>query len=840
MSATLDSAALKIPELAGGGNSLHATCDKVGCYHCGEPCPDHSFKHERKIFCCQGCMIVHDLLNENGLDQFYDLSRHPGVKMPAPGRSGRWDYLDDPVVRGKLLDFDDGKLCRLRLHLPAIHCVACVWLLENLFRLNPGIGATKVNFPRREISLSFYSEKIALSGVVGLLASIGYEPRLTLGELEKKPQETLRRKYWLQLGIAGFGFGNIMLMSLPLYIGLDSFSGPMFRLIFGYLSLLLALPIVFYSASDYWRSAFLSFRQRRMTLDVPIAAGLAALYVQSAYEIVGRVGDGYLDSLAGLVFFLLCGRVFQFRAQERLSFDRDYKCFFPLSTTRLGSAGEESVSLSNLAVGDRLVVRNSELLPADCRLHAGDACIDYSFVTGESEPVSKAAGDYLYAGGQQRGGGITVEIVKPVSQSYLISLWDHEAFRKERHNTFNSLTNRFSRWFTRAVVLVALGVALYWIACGNTGRGLKAFTSVLIVACPCALALAAPFTLGTAHRALAAIQVFLRNVQVLERLAQVDTIVFDKTGTLTMADASEVSFIGFKAAGQNETDLTSREKGWVAGLARQSTHPHSSRIHRWMGVANPAAPVGRFAEIPGCGVEGCQDGVCVRLGSRQWLETQGIVIPEQTIPAGSVVYFAVDGVCRGVFVLANRLRPEARGMLSDLGRSYELALLSGDNARERERFRELFGDRAGLQFNQSPLDKLGFIKGLQDSGKVVMMVGDGLNDAGALRQSDVGVAVVENVGAFSPASDIIMDAGKVAGLTDVLRIARQSVKIIHLSFGLSIMYNVVGVTFAAAGVLSPLIAAILMPLSSVSVVAFACGMTNRAARPLRSFVTECP
>jgi len=823
-----------------GVSSAHAT-ERVSCFHCGELCPDHTFTQGEKTFCCQGCLIVHDLLRENGLDQFYDLSRHPGVKVRGAGRQGQWSYLDDASVRTQLLDFDDGKLSRVRLHVPGIHCVACVWLLENLFRLHPGIGKSQVNFPRREVSLAFQPERIRLSQVVELLASIGYEPQLTLGELDRQPPHSLRRKQWLQVGIAGFAFGNIMLMSLPLYLGLDSFSGPLFRKIFGFLSLIFALPVLVYSASDYWRSALLSFRQRRMTLEVPIAAGLAALYAQSAYEILGGMGEGYLDSLAGLVFFLLCGRVFQQRTQERLAFDRDYKCFFPLSAMRLTAEGEESVAISKLAVGDRLIVRHGELLPADCRLQSGSACIDYSFVTGESEPVAKAAGDHLYAGGQQRGGAITVETVKPVSRGYLTSLWDHEAFRKERHQSYNTLTNRFSRWFTRWVIAVALGVALYWLAHGQTGRGLKAFTAVLIVACPCALALAAPFTLGTAQRALAAIRIFLRNAQVLERLAQVNTIVFDKTGTLTMADASEVRFLRADASepGAIGAALSAMEKHWVAGLARQSAHPHSARIYQWLGGGD-IAPAEEFKETAGGGIAGRIAGRVIRLGSRAWLENAGIHVRDTALPVGSAVHFAVDGEYRGVFVLNNRLRPETETLLTDLGSHYELALLSGDNARERERFRQLFGNQARLQFNQSPLEKLEFIRGLQESGRVVMMVGDGLNDAGALRQSDVGVAVVEHAGAFSPASDVILEAGRVGQLAETLRLARRSVRIIRLSFSLSSLYNLIGVGIAAGGLLSPLIAAILMPLSSFTVVAFACGMTNRAARPLRIFRNECP
>lgn len=830
--------------------------ERAACFHCGEPCPDERFHSGDRVFCCQGCRLVHDLLAENGLTQFYDLSRHPGVRVSRPrGTSSEpWACLDEPAVQQRLLDFTDGRSARVTFQIPAIHCVACVWLLENLFRLHPAIGHCQVNFPRREVAISYAAEKLKLSELVALLASIGYEPRLTLSELEKSRPDPTRKRRWLQLGVAGFGFGNIMLFSLPLYLGLDSLSGPLFRALFGFLSLALAVPVVVYSAEDYWRSALLSARQKRLTLDVPIALGLAALYAQSAFEILSGHGAGYLDSLTGLVFFLLCGRAFQQRTHERLAFDRDYTCFFPLSVRRRTARGEESVALSQLAVGDRLVLRHGELIPADARLVSGPALIDYSFVTGEAEPIRKAAGEYLYAGGKQLGGAIEIETMKPVSQSYLTSLWDHEAFHKSRADTLNNLTNRYSRRFTWIVVAVAVGAAAAWWCAGDWGRGLKAFTSVLIVACPCALALAAPFTLGSTQRWLARAGIFLKNTWVVERLAEVSAIVFDKTGTLTAAAAETVGFFDGRSAGSagrspgaerrgaaeragGETVLTRTERAWVASLVRHSIHPHAVRIGAWLGGGDNPAAIAQFEEVAGAGLRGSIDGHELRLGSRRWLEAGGVGMGDLSLPPGSVAYLAIDGQYRGAFVLGNPLRPETDRLVRELGGAHPLALLSGDNPRERERFRRLFGTAAQLLFNQSPLDKLDFIRRLQSSGQVVMMVGDGLNDAAALKQSDVGVAVIEQAGAFSPASDIILEAGQVPRLARILSLARQSVTIVRVSFGISAAYNVVGVSIAAAGILSPVICAILMPLSSVSVVLFACAATRWAAKrlPLPAF-----
>ena len=904
----------------------------AGCFHCGLPCGTRPIVEEGKSFCCHGCATVHGLLHASGLGRFYELNAHPGSQINRPAKREQWAFLDDPAVQGPLLDFTDGQTSRVTFHVPAIHCVACVWLLENLFRLHPGVGGSRVNFGRREVAIAFAPDlperpgagcklqvassptctlqpapcnRIALSELVALLASIGYEPRLTLGGVERDQADPARRRLHLQVGVAGFAFGNIMLFALPTYFGLDSLSGPMFHRLFGLLSLALALPVLVFSAADYFRSAWLSVRQRVLILDVPIALGLLAIYGQSAFEILTGRGIGYCDSMTGLIFFLLGGKIFQQMTYERLAFDRDYKSFFPLSVTRLRDLGsgirqpgsgigsqmpdagyqmpdagyqipdagcripeEERVSLSSLQVGDRLRLRNSELIPADAKLVSGPAFIDYSFVTGEAEPVAKQAGDYLYAGGRQVGGTIELETVKPVSQSYLTSLWNHEAFQKSGHDDLNTLTNRYSRRFTTLVVLVALGAALGWALAGNGPRGVKAFVSVLIVACPCALALAAPFTLGTAQRLLARRKIFVKNTAVLERLASVDSVVLDKTGTLTTAGVGGVNFTAAEAP------LTADEEGLVFSLARHSTHPQSVRISETLAGRHFPEPARGFLETAGCGIEGQVQGREIWLGSRAWLESRGVaccqVPARESGAAGSEVWLAIDGRCRGAYVLASSVRPgiaelaqqlagpavstsEARSELCrsrreeasvsgklqpphagscSRGRNsgYELTLLSGDNDRDRERFKTLLGARTGLHFNQSPLDKLNHVRHLQQSGRTVMMVGDGLNDAGALKQSDVGVAVVEQAGAFSPASDLILEASQVPRLADLLAFSRSTTRLVRLGFLISAAYNLIGIAIAASGLLSPLVCAVLMPISSASVVAFATGGAHWAAR----------
>jgi Cu+-exporting ATPase len=834
--------------------SSEAGASPPPCFHCGTLCRGTLLSFEDKPFCCRGCQTVFEILRASGLTEFYHLSETAGVRVSAAARKDQFLYLDAPAVREKLVDFSDARLTRVTFRIPSIHCIACVWLLENLFRLRSGIGPSQVNFARRELALSFDPTHLKLSELVTLLATLGYEPELRLSDLEagaaRRPGAP--RHLYLQMGVAGFATGNLMLFSIASYFGLDAFAGPTFARMVGWISFLLAIPVVVYSAREYWRAARVSLQQRLLNIDVPIAAGVAAIFLQSTYEVFSGRSEGYFDSLCGLIFFLLCGRLFQQKTYDRLAFDRDYKSFFPLAVTRKerqpparpagettgwehagsepGAPIETQVSLAELGVGDRLVIRNGELIPADARLLRGPALIDYSFVTGESEPVAKRVDDHLYAGGRQMGGAIEVEITKAVSQSYLTSLWNQDAFRKPKWETLNRITNQYSQGFTKAIIGIAVGTAIFW-GFVNPALAVKSFASVLIVACPCALALAAPFALGTAQRVLSRREIYLKNPYVLEALARVNSVVFDKTGTLTAAGAGGVTWQG--------SPLNQREECWLFSMTRHSTHPLPVRIGEAIQRQHFPEPVRSFLETSGAGMEGTVAGQEIWMGSAAWLESRGIkpaAAPGADAGAGapmdqgSVVLVAINGIYRGRFVLTSSIRPDTARLVAELAPHQEVALLSGDNEKERVKFAGIFGPDAALRFNQTPPAKLDFIKSRQDAGRTVMMVGDGLNDAGALQQADVGVAVVENVSAFAPASDVILAAHQVPQTGALLRYAGRSMRLVRAAFLISSLYNVVGVGIAASGRLSPVVCAILMPLSSITVVGFATVMATWLGR----------
>jgi len=794
----------------------------VPCFHCGTACSDHQWDHQDRSFCCHGCRIVYDLLNENGLSNFYRIQPQSGVRVEGDSDSDRFAYLDDAAVLDALLDYHQGRKAKVTFSIPSIHCVACVWLLENLYQLKAGIGESTVNFPRKEVRINFDPTVVKLSELVQLLSRLGYEPELTWSDVSGKDKKSRFRRIHLQVGIAGFAFGNIMLFSFPAYAGMSQLDGQRFHAFFAWLGVLVSIPVLLYSALDYWKAAWSCWTRRMLTIEMPIAIGLVALFGQSLYEISSGTGEGYLDSFCGLVFFLLCGKLFQQKTYDRMSFDRDFRSFFPLSVIRLENGKERTVPVSSVQIGDLVLLRHGDLVPADARLVEGEAVMDYSFVTGESDPVECQVGEKIFAGGRQKGGRMQVEIIKPVSQSYLTSLWNQDVFNKAGRGVLQSITDKISRYFTIGVVGIAIASAAYW-AVVDSGKALNAFTSVLIVACPCALALAAPFAHGAALRLLGARGIFARNGETLEAIPGTDTVVFDKTGTLTQSNKSTTTFHG--------ASLSDEEAACMDSLARHSTHPHCLAIVEFLADYDVyPEPVRSFLETAGKGIEGRVCDKEIWMGSASWLESRQVKLPDDIERNGSVVHVAVQGVYRGTFRITAPYRPEIDQMLERVGKRRKLALLTGDRDREAVRLAELLGGDTPLLFEQSPHDKLNYVKSLQDTGRRVLMVGDGLNDSGALKQSQVGIAVSEDVGRFTPASDVIIRADRVKDLEQLVRFCGGMTRVIYAAFAISVLYNLLGVTFAAQGLLSPLFCAVLMPLSSITVVTFACLATQWQGR----------
>ena len=796
--------------------------EPTNCYHCGDQCDDNDIVFEEKYFCCYGCKTVYEIFSSNDLSHYYDLQAAAGATPKEI--KGKYDFLDNADIVERLIDFEDENLRIVTLNIPHIHCSSCIWILENLNKLLPAVVSSQVNFPKKSVQISFRTDRLRLKELVILLAQIGYEPLISLKDYDGK-KDKVNRSLIYKLGIAGFAFGNVMFLSFPEYLDLNAYEPGneefwlgQYKHLFRWIMFAFSIPVVFYSAQDYFISAIKGIHSRFLNIDVPIALGITVLFIRSTAEITFDLGSGFFDSLTGLVFFLLLGKFFQQKTYSYLSFERDYKSYFPIAVTLINQdRSEEDIPVYEVKAGDRLLIRNREIIPVDCILIKGNAQIDYSFVTGESQAVLRNSGDRLYAGGRQLSNLLEVEALKSVSQSYLTQLWGNAAFKKNKPGGFQNLTDRIGKRFTISVLLIAFLSTTYWLY-NDPGLALNVFTAVLIIACPCAIALSAPFTLGNMLRIFGRRKFYLKNAEVVEQLAEVDTAIFDKTGTITSTRESNVSYRG--------VELKPEETALLKSTLRASNHPLSRTLYTML-TEQDIYTLDDFSEDLGSGIRGTKDNQSMRIGSADFV---GDV--EEKSPEYTSVHISYNDTYKGCFAVHNVYRDGVFKLLYEMDSQMHIALLSGDNASEKDRLTERLPKLTGMHFNQSPTDKLEFVKGLQDQGRNVLMVGDGLNDAGALAQSNVGIAVSEDINVFSPACDALLEASKLRQLMDYIIASKKAVSIIKLSFVLSLLYNIIGLYFAVTGQLAPVVAAILMPLSSISIVGFTTLATNFSCRKL--------
>lgn len=791
--------------------------DKKTCYHCGnEVTTFNRIEFDSKEFCCNGCKTVYEIFSENDLGCYYDMEANPGATPEEA--NGKYDFLEKSDIINKLLEFNEGTTSIVSLYIPHIHCSSCIWILENLHRLNDGVIRVLVNFPEKKATITYNDSKVTLKELVLLLTQIGYEPYISLKNYEEKPQ-SIDRSLIYKIGIAFFSFGNVMMLSFPEYFNIDDIWMREYKDFFRWLILFISLPVFFYSASPYHLAAWKGIKTKNYTIDIPMSLGIIVMFIRSTIDIIFDLGPGFFDSMTMLVFFMLLGKLFQQRTYNFLSFERDYKSYFPIAITKIGEDGvEEPIQVYEVVKGDRLLIRNQELVPVDSILISNSAFIDYSFVTGEAVPVEKKSGDKVFAGGKQVGDVIEVEAVNTVSQSYLTQLWSNDVFQKKVDMKYKTITDTISHYFTPVLLTVSVLAFLGW-AFVDLNAAFNVFTAILIVACPCALALTAPFTLGNAIRIYGRNKFYLKNVTVVEQMAKVNTVVFDKTGTITTNANSTISYEG--------DELTKEQQNDIRNIIRASNHPLSRKLYNFLSTKVVVKPQ-FFEEIAGQGLVGVINDVKYLIGSPKLLG----IDTEKMINETSV-HIQINGIYKGKFIFANHYREGLKELFDNLTYSgYKLVILSGDNDGEKEALQKLLPESTTLVFNQKPEEKLSYVNYLQEQGGNVMMVGDGLNDAGALAQSNVGVSVSENVNVFTPASDAILDARMFEYLKSFLKYSKKSVKTIKLSYILALSYNVIGISVSIMNKMSPLVAAILMPISTISIISFVTIMSNYYAKKI--------
>ncbi len=745
-----------------------------------------------------------------------------GVVQPkGKFKSDKWDYLDEHAVAEKLISFQNNKQVHISFILPNMHCASCIWLLEHLGRINKAVIHSKVDFEKKEIALVYNPALAKLSEIAAVLDYIGYPPAISYAVKNEDELKVHRKTTILRLGIAGFCFSNIMMLSFPDYLSVDGIDEKLLLNAFNYISIILSIPVVFFSATPFFIQAWKGLRQKTLNIDAPIAFAILITYSRSLYEIATSSGTGYLDSMSGIVFFMLLGRWFQDKTQERLSFERDYKSFFPISALVMNNNQKKYTLIDEIKTDDLLLIRNQELIPADGILQKGKGWIDYSFVTGEKDPVEVTEGEQLFAGGKQIGTNIEMQVTKPIASSHLTRLWNNDVFHNKK-NKSTSFIHPLSNYFSTVLFSIALVTAIYW-EINDPSITWKAVTAILIVACPCSLLITATFTFGNLMHIFSKKGLYLKNANVIERLAKANTIVFDKTGTLSSSTNSKINYTG--------KELSAIEMEALKAIAMQSSHPLSKALAEWneWESIDKLPTITNFIEITGKGIEATCNEKNIKIGKADFVTQQWFSTAFNN--SGSTIHLSIDGLYKGKFILQQQYRTGVFAMLEKVSLLVgKVHLLSGDNNGEEKWLKTSVPVNTTLNFNNSPEDKLNYIEQLQAKSKSVIMIGDGLNDAGALQQSDIGLAVADNSNYFTPACDGILDGKSVAQLDKLIKLARSGKKVIAAGFTLSILYNIVGISYAAQGALSPMIAAILMPASTISIIVLTAIGTRWAAK----------
>lgn len=765
------------------------------CYHCGEACDKERIVHREKNYCCNGCLQAR-LLIDNSIQCSPDDENF----NPQISNKRNWEELDIPSIAKRFIIYEDNQVKHIRFTLSNIHCASCVFVLEHLHKLEPGILKTEVFFAEKSIRIVLRKD-LSLSTVAKQLALVGYAPDIETVESTSSENEKNRKFRLRALVIAGFCFANIMLFSIPEYMDLELKNDPSFVYFFRSINVLLSLPVFLYSSLEFYRGTLSGLRNKFMHIDFPLVISLLVAYSRSVYEVLTNTGSGYFDSYSGIVFFMLVGRHFQDLRTDQLGFSKSFKSYFPIVVSTKRGIHFKNIPLAEVQENDEIEIHNHEVIPADGILLSNDAELDYAFVTGESDHKQVLAGTLVYAGARNCTGSIRIRVEKVMEDSHLGLLWNKEA-RKEENAERQSFTHVVAKWFTLFLMLMSFG-AFFILFPTNADKAFRALTTALIVACPCALLLSHTFTTGTALRLLAQGKLLFKNSFVLDKLATLQAFYFDKTGTVTNTHEVRVTYTG--------EALQPEEKNAFGEILAASLHPISQSLLASF-PRKEGQELSEFNETAGLGTSGKVNGIFFEL-------------KKSNDAHGTALW--INGKWRGVFQLEFKIRDGLENALKQLKQQYKLGLLSGDTNADDIRMRKLFPFGSELVYNLSPAQKAEGIAKMEESIRCAY-IGDGLNDTGALQEASVGISVSDAHQRFTPAADILIPGEQLKNLPSLVNYAKACRRIVLLSFGLSLLYNVIGLSYALTGNLSPLVAAVLMPVSTFTIILFTTSATRRA------------
>ncbi len=793
--------------------------DLVACAHCGLPVPPALVEAgDARQFCCAGCRTVWSVIHEHGLDRYYGVRDAAGATGRPARASGRsYASFDDPSFLERYSRPAPGGLLAIELFLEGVHCAACVWLVERVPRVVDGVVEVRLDYARSRATLLWDPAVVPLSRAAAALDALGYPPHPFRGVKARDMARQADRAMLLKIGVAGALAMNAMGIAFALYGGMRHGMEPEFARLFRWASLALAIPALLYPGGVFLKGAWAALRTRTLHMDVPIALGILAAFASSAVNTVRGAGEVYFESLTALIFLLLVGRFLQTRQQRVAADATELLSSLAPSTARLLSGSEvREVPLEALLPGARVEVRAGDTVPADGVVRAGRSELDLSLLTGESRPVGAGPGDAVHAGTVNLSGRLEIEVERTGEETRVGRLMQLVEEHARRRAPIVQLADRISGWFVLAVlVLAAVTGAIWWRV--DPSRAVSNVVALLIVTCPCALGLATPLAVGAAIGRASRIGLLIKGADVIERLARPGRFWLDKTGTLTEGRVAIVRTAGDPAALR-----------LAAALEAHSAHPVARAFAALAGDGSdagfepPAAE--EVVEMRGAGIAGLVAGRAVAVGS---LDFPGVAPPEGPLADAvddalaeglTPLVVAVDGIPVAVAVLGDPLRPDAPSALERLrAAGWEIGILSGDQPAVVSAVAHRLGIADALaRGGVRPEEKLRLVAGEAARGRVAM-AGDGVNDAAALAAATVGIGVHGGAEAALAAADVYSARPGVAPLADLIEGAQRTMGVIRRNLLFSLLYNLAGVGLAMAGLINPIAAAILMPLSSLTV-----------------------
>ncbi len=809
-----------------------AAADQRTCFHCGQPVPPEldlqvEIDGQPRPMCCAGCHAVAQAIVDNHLEDFY---RHRSGVAPTPEalipeQLRQFEVYDNPALQQSFVHRRDGDLREASLILEGIVCAACVWLNERHVGRLPGVHSFYVNYTTHRAQVVWDDRRIHLSDILKAIAAIGYhahpyDPQRQEAVFRRERSRMLRR-----IGVAGVGAMQVMMMAIALYLGDYQGMDAHIRGLLRWASLAITLPVIGYSGQAFFLSAWRDLRRRRLGMDVPVAIALASAFVASAWHTVLGRGEVYYDSVTMFTFFLLLGRFLEMSARHRAGqvAEELVRLMPAVAHRRSVDGGLEEVPVAELRVGDEVVVKPGEPVPADGVVVEGRSSVDESLLTGESLPVDKAPGAPLVGGTLNTASPLTLRIERVGQDTVLAGISRLLERAQEEKPQIARLANRVAGWFVAALLGVAAAVFGWWYLQAGAAEAFRITLSVLVVTCPCALSLATPVALTAATGALTRAGMLTTRGHALETLAQATDIVFDKTGTLTRGRLRLVRVLPVNGSDEAEA------RALAAALEAHSDHPIALALRE--GAAPRAVQI--VEDETGRGVLGRDGERWLRIGSLDYIRDWH---PHWREPAGpgTRIYLADRQAVLAVFELQDTLRPEAPAVIARFhAQGLRVHLLSGDAEPAVARVAGALGIER-WRARQLPDDKLAYVRELQAAGRVVAMVGDGVNDAPVLAAAQVSIAMGAGAQLAQASADMVLLSNHLERLPEAVDKARHTLRVIRQNLFWAVVYNLAALPLAAAGYVPPWLAAIGMSGSSLLVVLNALrlrGRRRQAAAP---------